>query len=162
MTERKCRLDGCDTSHAARGLCGAHYMAAKKRGTLPPLAAKGPDYRVDTSGCWVWQHAPSDTGYGTKRVNGKTMLAHRWMYERQVGPIPVGLELDHLCRNRACVNPEHLEPVTHRINSLRGISVLCALMAFWPRGIPIFAQILEGGNVELVPLPGTRGDRVDG
>src|SRR5450755_3951408 len=69
--------------------------------------------RVDkqTDGCWVWTGALR-TGYGTLSVSGKNVPAHRFSYELLVGIIPDGLQIDHLCRNRACVNPEHLEPVT--------------------------------------------------
>ena len=59
-------------------------------------------------------------GYGQFGVDGKTVLAHRWYYESMVGPIPEGLDLDHLCRVRRCVNPAHLEPVSRRVNLLRG------------------------------------------
>lgn len=77
--------------------------------------------------CIVWTGATQGPGvrwrYGNfwdgKRAN---VAAHRWMWEHAYGPIPPGLELDHLCRNPRCVNPEHLEPVTHRENCLRGIS----------------------------------------
>lgn len=69
-------------------------------------------------GCW--QVKPGPNGYGVLGVEGRTLYAHRYVYERLVGPIPAGLVIDHLCRNRACCNPEHLEPVTQRENCLRG------------------------------------------
>jgi hypothetical protein len=78
---------------------------------------------VDTeTGCWVWMAARNARGYGVVKADGKTQLAHRVYYEQHVGPIPSGLVIDHLCRNRACVNPSHMEPVTNKVNILRGIS----------------------------------------
>jgi hypothetical protein len=74
-----------------------------------------------STGCWNWQGAINSTGYGQVRVNGKTRKTHRVMHELLVGPIRKGLELDHRCRNHTCCNPAHLEPVTHRVNSQRGI-----------------------------------------
>lgn len=73
-------------------------------------------------GCWEWVGARNDKGYGNFAIDGKTHTAHRLSYAEAFGSIPTGLELDHLCRNRACVNPDHLEPVTHRENILRGAS----------------------------------------
>ena len=73
------------------------------------------------SGCWLWDRAISQTGYGNICVDGKYRGAHRVVYEALVGPIPEGLHLDHRCRVRACVNPNHLEPVSQRENSLRGV-----------------------------------------
>lgn len=71
---------------------------------------------VDESGCWRWQRAVNKvTGYGTLGAR----YAHRVYYELHVGPIPAGLTIDHLCRVRDCVNPEHLEAVTIRENILR-------------------------------------------
>lgn len=78
--------------------------------------------------CWIWVGSRSGTfgGYGYVRVGadrgGGRLPAHRAMYQELVGPVPEGMTLDHLCRNRGCVNPDHLEPVTMRENALRGTS----------------------------------------
>lgn len=112
-----------------------HYQRWRHHGdpltTLPMgKAPSNPRLRfwakVDTSGgdasCWPWRGGLFDTGYGAFWLAdaGRNVLAHRWAYEQNRGPIPVGLELDHLCRNRRCVNPSHLEPVTTGENLLRG------------------------------------------
>lgn len=75
----------------------------------------------DETCCWDWVGARGPKGYGLIRsTTGKSPLAHRRSFEAFREPIPEGLELDHLCRNPSCVNPYHLEPVTHRENVLRG------------------------------------------
>jgi hypothetical protein len=71
-------------------------------------------------GCWVWTGYKNSKGYGQLSHHRVVYRAHRWFYELLVGEIPEGLELDHLCQNRACVNPDHLEPVTHLVNVGRG------------------------------------------
>lgn len=71
-------------------------------------------------GCWLWQGWINPGGYGRALFNRYSGQAHRLSYEIHVGPIPEGLTLDHLCRVRHCVNPAHLEPVTHRENVRRG------------------------------------------
>lgn len=74
-----------------------------------------------TDSCWIWQASGNGLGYGIVMIAGRTKLAHRVSYRHHVGPIPDGMEIDHLCRNRGCVNPDHLEPVTHRVNSTRAV-----------------------------------------
>ncbi|WWV91859.1 HNH endonuclease [Microbacterium phage phiMiGM15] len=75
--------------------------------------------------CWHWQGARNVGGYGvfqvgSSRGTARTRLAHVWAYEHLIGTKPEGLDLDHLCRNRACVNPWHLDPVTRGVNVARG------------------------------------------
>lgn len=70
--------------------------------------------------CWISDRAEAGKGYTKLGINGVTMLTHRVAYQAWRGPIPDGLIIDHLCRNRACCNPSHLEPVTYRENLMRG------------------------------------------
>jgi len=77
--------------------------------------------------CWEWRGQKLWSGYGRFFVwapgGGGKRPAHRVAYELFIGPVPAGLDLDHLCRNRGCVNPDHLEPVTRRTNLLRGNTI---------------------------------------
>jgi hypothetical protein len=110
-----------------------------RHGTTQRVAKKGPSPRPlglrlrnriavePASGCWVWLGKRAK-GYGRIKVGSmhdgtrREVQAHRLVYEILIGPIPYGLELDHLCLNRSCVNPDHVEPVTTRENLLRGTS----------------------------------------
>jgi hypothetical protein len=78
---------------------------------------------IPFAGCFVWTGAVDKLGYGRIGMQGKSKLAHRISYQHFVGEIPQGLELDHLCRNPSCINPNHLEAVTRKVNTDRG---LCA------------------------------------
>ena len=71
-------------------------------------------------GCWLWTSTIVWNGYGQFRIDNRRVYAHRFAYEQVNGTIPAGLDLDHLCRVRRCVNPAHLEPVTRRENLRRG------------------------------------------
>jgi hypothetical protein len=78
------------------------------------------------TGCWFWLGGLNGEGYGYLRVDGVLTPAHLFGYRALIGPVPRGLELDHLCRNKGCVNPRHLEPVTHKVNVNRGANILRA------------------------------------
>jgi hypothetical protein len=74
------------------------------------------------SGCLLWLGPVNQFGYGRASIKGRKQVAHRAVYEMACGPVPDGLELDHLCRVRCCVNVAHLEPVTKQVNGLRGMA----------------------------------------
>lgn len=114
--------------------------------------------RQDPSGCWIWRGSRNSNGYGRFRVAGRKEYAHRVSYAALVGDLPpwtpTGLQCDHLCRNRACVRPEHLELVAPRENLLRGDTLAAshAARTHCPLG-----HALEGEN--LVPSALRRGKR---
>ena len=86
---------------------------------------------IDDNGCWIWQGRIDPSGYGqmsTRHSPTRTPLAHRISYEVFVGLIPPGLQIDHLCRVTACVNPDHLEPVTPRENVRRSKNHMSAVL----------------------------------
>jgi hypothetical protein len=90
------------------------------------------DLSWSPGGCWLWTASKTSWGYGQlsgSPETSKTLLAHRLSYEIHKGPIPAGLELDHLCRVRHCVNPDHLEAVTRKVNQLRGNTLAAAAAA---------------------------------
>ncbi len=89
--------------------------------TGPASSYFWPRIKILDNGCWLWV-GNLHSGYGRFYYHGTEFRAHVWAYTNCIGPVPAGLELDHLCRNRACVNPLHLEPVTTKVNLLRGVS----------------------------------------
>ncbi len=110
LAERRLRLHAGD----------AQYVMAGDYRRVESLYMPEPN-----SGCWLWIGSVlARRGYGRIGVRGKEYLAHRLVYEMLVGPVPEGLELDHKCRVTCCVNPDHLEPVTHLENVRRGESGL--------------------------------------
>lgn len=90
----------------------------------------------DVRTCWLWTATCGTTGYGKFKFRGRVVRAHRHAYELLRAEIPHGLVLDHLCRERACVNPWHLEPVSQRVNVLRGqgVAAVAARKTHCPHG----------------------------
>ena len=154
---KPCSVDNCGRPLHGKGYCHPHYKRFRKYGDplgyhpggiLAPVeerfwsrVTKGPD-------CWVWTGPKSDAGYGHFRANGREWLAHRYSYTATKGAIPAGLEIDHLCRNRGCVRPEHLEAVTHKENMWRGIAPAIAVAR---TNICARGHVLEGENVYVRP-----------
>jgi hypothetical protein len=116
---------------------------------LPALPKRIAD-KISVSGdCWVWNGCACWNGYGRVSVAGKAYAAHRYVYAVAKGEIPAGLQIDHLCRNRLCVNPAHLEAVTPRENVLRSTAPEATRarhksQTHCKRGHPLF-----GDNVRL-------------
>lgn len=133
MADGTCSVEGCLRDlgpRGRRGMCSMHYQRWLKDGD-PGEAALRPSRLVPTierfwakvdktDDCWLWTGVRISNGYGSFRVEGAMRLAHRFAYELLVGPIPDGLQIDHLCRVKHCVNPLHLEPVTQAENVRRG------------------------------------------
>lgn len=131
------------------------------------LSAMGARERVEmncvpepNSGCWLWTGASSKDGgtggYGRIGVRGRLLMAHRFSYEAFRGPIPDGLFLDHLCRVHSCVNPDHLEAVTPRVNVLRG-QTICRANA--EKTHCLHGHAFSAENTYIVPRTGERACR---
>ncbi len=95
--------------------------------------------------CWVWDRGKTLGGYGRVMLEGKKLLVHRAAYEAIIGPIPAGYDIDHLCRNRGCYNPEHLEAVTRKENLRRGKGNQFIGLTQCPKGHPY-----SGSNLVIV------------
>lgn len=140
---KRCNVEDCGRvigPKDARGMCNKHYQRWRKNGdpTIKTLITKEvlffrhvnkdgplPEKRPELGACWEWMGQQDGKGYSKFRHSAGT-LAHRFVYELCNGVIPDGLVLDHLCRNRWCVNPMHLEPVTNHENIMRGSGLAAA------------------------------------
>ena len=108
-----CTENDCQGKVIARGLCQKHYMQQRRGGLFEPIySVDDGQYlasriRIDSNGCWIWQQSKRE-GYGRIVRHGRTWQAHVFSYVTHIGEVPLGLQINHKCHVRACVNPEHL------------------------------------------------------
>lgn len=121
--DKRCSFDGCNRKHAAKDLCDGHLSQKSKGQELRPLMDYSGDPRKrfwtqvsKSESCWFWTGNLTQDGYGVWRCNAKVHRAHRYSYEISVGEIPDGMQIDHTCHNRSCVNPNHLRLATNKQN----------------------------------------------
>lgn len=139
----ECKIDGCESGVAARGWCNAHYKRWRAHGDPLGAAYRGPEATflamtepiVGDPAHIIWTGALDGGGYGHLRVNGRVVKAHRWAWEREHGPIPDGMFIDHICWERSCVNPEHLRLATRSQNNAYLSGARSGRMHDLPRGV---------------------------
>ena len=141
MNKNTCNIDGCGSPARARGWCPKHYTRWRTHGdprgggrhySTPEEAFAA---RTERRGeCLIWTGAKNGDGYGQLRANGRVTKAHRYAWECENGPIPDGMEIDHICHNRACVNVDHLRLATHQQNS-SNLAGATALSSTGVRGV---------------------------
>lgn len=155
-----CQVPDCGAESVTASLCSKHY--ARKQATGDPERTRHwprdveerlvefvnydgltPRHMPGALPCWNWTGATSRS-YGRISANRENVWTHRLMYERHVGPIPDGLDIDHLCLNTACCNPAHLEPVTPSENSRRA--------AYWRKARAIFKGVMYADYGRHDPL----------
>lgn len=152
-----CLFDCCVNHARHNGYCGSHYTQILRGKPLQPLdIMRRKNLSVEerlfsrvekTETCWLWVGCKGSNGYAVSAHAGRWRgCVHRWFYEHYKGEIPEGLVIDHLCRVRHCVNPDHLEAVTFKENVMRGVgvSVKMAEKTHCDYGHP-----LEGENLKL-------------
>lgn len=121
-----CSVDGCGGRVNGRGYCSSHYNRLRRYGNpLAEVKRRGPAspedrfwlYAKKTESCWIWTGNFYSNGYSRISVKRVDKLGHRWAYEHFIGPIPDGMQVDHICRVRACVRPDHLRLATNKQNN---------------------------------------------
>jgi len=125
---KRCSVDECTEKYIAKGYCSKHYLRVKRYGDphmFQRFYPRGNEQErfwarvVKGESCWIWTGRLYRNGYGNawNAREKRGQVAHRFAYEDLIGPIPGGMQLDHTCHNRACVNPEHLRPATNKQNN---------------------------------------------
>ena len=128
-----CAMPGCERPFSAKGYCKLHYerqrVGTAMAAPIPAVTKETPiglrlsmQSELVASGCVEWRGTRTGNGYGSVKYEGQSMGAHRAAYLHLVGPIPDGFEIDHLCRNRLCINTDHLEAVPKVENIRRSFS----------------------------------------
>lgn len=122
QSTRVCSVEGCGKKRTLRGWCNPHYRRWLAHGDplvtrrfLDPVEALAARTRVEGD-CLVWTGALNEAGYGVLSIGGRMQRAHRFAWQQASGEIPDGLQIDHICHNKACVKVEHLRVATHSQN----------------------------------------------
>lgn len=145
---QKCRDAQCSRKAKHREMCGMHYQRYMLSGghRLDHLDRLFSKIEIYENGCWIWQGSRDSHGYGRTNIGkGKIKNTHVLFFTWLVGEVPKGLELDHLCMTQSCVNPDHLEPVTHAENIRRWAASLN--ITHCPQG-----HKYDGNNTYVNPL----------
>lgn len=123
---KECSIKDCRNIVYCRSFCSKHYNRIKKWGDPYKVSfVRGDDtarfwsHIVLDGDCWVWNGTQRGKGYGRMQMGRRGISVHRWAYENFIGLIPDGMQIDHLCMNKLCANPAHLEPVTNSENQYR-------------------------------------------
>ena len=157
---KTCSIGGCEKPRKARGWCDAHWarwrahgdpLAGGTRYATPEEAFLARTEPLCWSDCIVWTGATIRCGYGSLRVNGRTVLAHRYAWEQINGPIPEGMWIDHICHTPACVNPDHLRLATISQNGANRSGAQKGRVHDLPRGVyrdrrRYVARVRHGGQ----------------
>lgn len=136
-------------SNTARGIRKGQHVRFISGHNMTTRRITETDYAVEDRGfqttCWIWQGSLKVDGRGRVTISGRNELAHRAMYEQEVGPIPDGLELDHLCGVPPCIRPSHLEPVTHIENVRRAQATRTRKLT--PEDVAEIRVLYEAGGI---------------
>ena len=156
---KQCSIDGCEKPRRARGWCKSHYGRWQRHGDPLGAAYQGPEATflekteptVGDPGCLIWTGSLDGRGYGQLSVNGRVVKAHRWAWEREHGPIPDGLYVDHACWEPSCVNADHLRLATPQENQQNRSGAQKGRKHDLPRGVTrhgrgYMAAVQSGGQ----------------
>lgn len=155
-----CSIDGCEVESRGRGWCMKHWKRWRKHGdplyVRPRFSDPNPrfdSYCQEEGECLVWKKGRHSEGYGLFTFENRSVYAHRYVYERENGPVPDGMFVDHICHNRACVLPEHLRLATPAQNAYNRSGSTRGRRVDLPRNV----YLTPSGRYVVIIRKGRRG-----